>query len=124
MKIYQPPSLPPKLDLPPQTPTKALHAEQSLVAIAHKLQQRKDLFSSPTQRQFDSTIRGTQKVLIRGELLSREFDLLQDRVRNQQNAKIRGNRTVIQKGGVLTGDDARRKIKQKEEKQEADRRGH
>jgi hypothetical protein len=49
MKIYQPPSLSRKLDLPPQTLMKALHAEQSLVAIAHKLQQ-KDFFSSPTQR--------------------------------------------------------------------------
>jgi hypothetical protein len=61
------------------------------------LDEKRDLFSSPTQRKIDSTIRRTRDILIRSELTSRELDILQDIV---QKSKIRGsNRTVIQKGG-------------------------
>jgi len=59
--------------------------------IAQKLDEKRNLFSSPTQRKIDSTIRGTRDILIRSELTSRELDILQDIVQKQQKSKIRGS---------------------------------
>ncbi|OAF59409.1 hypothetical protein VC83_04216 [Pseudogymnoascus destructans] len=95
------------IELPcPQTPVRGVQAERSLQEIASKISEKIDIFSSPTRRKIDSTIRGVQNVLLTAEVRDRQ---------------IRGNRKVLQKGGVLTGTQARQIQENKREKEQVDR---
>ncbi|OAF54276.1 hypothetical protein VC83_09444 [Pseudogymnoascus destructans] len=90
------------IELPcPQTPDRGVQAERSLQEIASKISEKIDIFSSPTRRKIDSTIRGVQNVLLTAED-SRESE-------------------VLQKGGVLTGTQARQIQENKHEKEQVDR---
>ncbi|OAF58889.1 hypothetical protein VC83_06159 [Pseudogymnoascus destructans] len=110
------------IELPcPQTPVRGVQAERSLQEIASKISEKIDIFSSPTRRKIDSTIRGVQNVLLTAEVWDRQYEDLHNRVQNQQKSRIRGNRKVLQKGGVLIGTQAQQIQENKREKEQVDR---
>ncbi|PQM43538.1 hypothetical protein VC83_09665 [Pseudogymnoascus destructans] len=102
MKTYMVPamamSMATAIELPcPQTPVRGVQAERSLQEIASKISEKIDIFSSPTRRKIDSTIRGVQNVLLTAEVRDRQYEDLHNRVQNQQKSRIRGNRKGLTK---------------------------
>jgi hypothetical protein len=107
-----------------KTPTKLTEAMSTLSQLEDRLEARRDLFSSPTNRVINSTIRGTKAVLIASELTERELEILMQRVQAQLNAWSSGsNRAVLQKGGHLAGNKAKA-VKAKKQKEHIAKEGN
>jgi hypothetical protein len=115
MKLYQPPEPIEEPELPPRTPKRYNQAEKGLYKWSNKL---KPQLSSPSRQALESWERGTTTLLLGGELSQLQLQQLQVKVANQQKARIR-SRGVVQKGGVLTGEEARARIAEKEVQRKA-----
>jgi hypothetical protein len=97
----------------PQTPTKFVHSE---LKLRHWQSKIPCLLSSPSAREWDSWARGTENVLVQGELAILQYDLLSTKVANQQKAKVKSRSVAQANTGPLTAKDAWKKINDKARK--------
>lgn len=114
MKVYSKPELETALELPtiPSTPATFSQSELGLRRWTERVP---DLLSSPSRKDFRSWAKGTEEILVGGDLKDLEHNILVQRV-EEQNKKKTTSRQVVQKGGALTVVEAREKIRVKEQK--------
>ena len=114
MKVYAPPERPTSPLEIPRTPTKFMHSELKLRHWHTKLPL---LLSSPSRQEWDSFARGTEQVLVGGELAILQYNQLSTKVANQQKAKVQSRSVIQAHSGPLTAADAQKRKEEKLQKQ-------
>jgi hypothetical protein len=110
IKVYSRPEQALTPQLPPLTFSES---ERDLQRWKNKIP---DLLSSPSRPQFQNWIKGTEEVLIQGQLKDLEHSILEQRVQEQRQSRSSSRRT-LKTGGPLTANEARYLQAQKVEKE-------
>jgi hypothetical protein len=117
MKVYSKPEQAPQT-LAPQLPLFPASFSESEVQLQRWKSKVPDLLSSPSRLHFQNWIKGTEQVLIQGQIKDLEHSIFEQQVQDQRQAKAYSRRT-LKTGGALTAKEARYLQSKKVEKEAA-----